>query len=83
MSKLSCALHWNKSKHLLLKGGQNEVKTKLSKVQLSFFVHPQVLRETGGGPLQLPERRYTTKSRPLPHLALSSSLLGSLCQAKS
>lgn len=46
-------------------------------------MHPQVLCETGGVPLQLPVRRYTTKSRLLPHLALCSSLPGSLCEAKS
>lgn len=77
---LSYHLHYSevKVKNLLLKRGQNKVKTKLSKVKLSFFGHPQVLRETGEVPLQLQVRRYTTKSRLLPHLALASSSWQSL-----
>ena len=72
---LSYHMHykWPQSKNLLLKRGQNKVKTQLSKVNLSFSMHPQVLRETRGVPLQLPVRRYTTKSRLLPHLAWASS----------
>ena len=54
-----------------------KIKTKLSKVKVSS-VHPQVLCDTGVVLLQLLVRRYTTKSRLLPHLARSSSLLGSL-----
>lgn len=58
----------SKSQNRLLKGGQNKVKTKLSKVKLST-VHPQVPRETGVVPLGLPVRRSTTKSSLLPRLA--------------